>query len=939
ENANEGTDSVEASANYTLPDQVENLTLVQGSTATSATGNGLANNLIGNSLANTLSGGGGNDVLFGLLGMDVLAGDGGNDTLHGGDDSDVLQGGAGNDTLNGGAGGDSAYGGADDDVLNGDAGSDHLYGDAGADRLNGGADHDQLFGGTENDVLNGDAGDDTLNGGQHNDTLDCGTGNDDLFGGSGADVLNGGDGDDSLLGEDDNDTLNGGAGADVLDGGGGADTLAGGLGDDTYIVDNTSDVVTEAAAAGTDTIVSSISFNLSADGPDANAVVDGLNVENLTLTGSATTGTGSSTNNVLTDSGGANTLVGLAGNDTYVYSGTLGVDDVAQDSAGIDNLTASVDTSLTPHIDGIESWYLRALASASLDFSASSGVNRLDLEVADGAVFELAATPILSGGIGLRGRPGGDYGSPSEFGTLDVRAAAAGALTFDLHGAGDSTRGISATLITTNSAQAISETLRLTDPTAFNQLDVSAVDGEVGITGDGHLRLVGLVPGSGGNSLLNTRLYVHNATLDLELAVASAIGDASVVDEALRLELEDASVALAIEPGLERLDLVSSGGAANSLNVGSPFGGVDPWEVLSPGYGTLLDAGLEFVITGIADLNLEHVRVKSVDAREFLGDLVMSIESEFGPFVNDEGTHLRAGNGVYTLFGGTHDDEFEMGGFLDHLDFISDAGVGDGDLLSATFNGFGSSAVAMPLYIHNIETLSIASTGSASAIDANAITGVTTINVQHSAGGDAALELQNVHATTVNAGGFTANLGVVFSDVGNHAAFGGDGHDTLTGGAGDDELSGGLGNDVLFGDQGADELVGGADNDSLNGGDGIDALSGGSGADTFVFDRDPGPTNFDVIEDFVSATDVLQLDDDIFTALAGLGSAPFALAAVNFRAAADGQATSATQFILYNTSSGGVFYDADGNGAGSALQFASLTGAPTLLHSDIFVIA
>ena len=98
------------------------------------------------------------------------------------------------------------------------------------------------------------------------------SGNDNLTGTTGADLLSG------LAG---NDTLTGLAGDDTLDGGTGADSMIGGAGNDTYIRDNTSDVITEGSGAGTDTVLSNLTYTL------------GSNVENLTLTGTnAINGTG-----------------------------------------------------------------------------------------------------------------------------------------------------------------------------------------------------------------------------------------------------------------------------------------------------------------------------------------------------------------------------------------------------------------------------------------------------------------------------------------------------------------------------------------------------------------------------------------------------------------------------------------------------------------------
>jgi Ca2+-binding RTX toxin-like protein len=92
ENANEGNDTVQASATYTLSDNVENLMLI-GTNAISGSGNALNNHLTGNSANNALSGGAGNDILTGGQGNDTLKGGAGNDvynfSLH--DGQDVIQ--------------------------------------------------------------------------------------------------------------------------------------------------------------------------------------------------------------------------------------------------------------------------------------------------------------------------------------------------------------------------------------------------------------------------------------------------------------------------------------------------------------------------------------------------------------------------------------------------------------------------------------------------------------------------------------------------------------------------------------------------------------------------------------------------------------------------------------------------------------------------------
>ena len=100
--------------------------------------------------------------------------------------------------------------------------------------------------------------------------------------------------------------LRGLGGNDTLNGGSGADTMIGGTGDDTYVVDNGGDIVDETGGDGTDTVQSSVSFNLS------DAVHAKGEIEKLTLTGSsAINGTGNALANVITGNSGKNILAGL----------------------------------------------------------------------------------------------------------------------------------------------------------------------------------------------------------------------------------------------------------------------------------------------------------------------------------------------------------------------------------------------------------------------------------------------------------------------------------------------------------------------------------------------------------------------------------------------------------------------------------------------------
>ena len=476
ENANAGTDSVIIAAGpagtYTLNAlvHVENLTLREALNASNVTGNDADNRLEGNASANVLTGGAGNDSLYGYAQGDTLLGGVGNDILDGGVGSDTYEGGTGNDQFRDYA--DVSYNYRDADTYRfsrGDGqdviddfdpwhtgtdtiefttgivpsdvtlvqnGNDFIvritetndqvtvtnhflsadyrieqlrFADGtlwnaaaittwlatnGANIPTEGA--DVLMSGTADDTLNALGGDDTVSGGVGNDTLSGGTGSDSLFGNAGNDVL---------YGEADADWLYGNDGNDVLDGGAGLDTMQGGPGDDTYIVADASDSIQENTNEGIDTVFSPVSYFLGSF----------LNVENLTLTGTAVIDAGGNTlDNVLTGNSanntfwgglGADTLIGGAGDDIYNVENP-GDSIIENANEGIDNVQSTVTYTLSANVE-----HLTLLGATPINGTGNALANTVTGNSANNVLMGDAGNDTLTGGAGddtLDGGPGAD---------------------------------------------------------------------------------------------------------------------------------------------------------------------------------------------------------------------------------------------------------------------------------------------------------------------------------------------------------------------------------------------------------------------------------------------------------------------------------------------------------------------------------------------------
>jgi serralysin len=206
---------------------------------------------------------------------------------------------------------------------------------------------------------------------------------------------------------------------------------------------------------------------------------------------------------------------------------------------------------------------------------------------------------------------------------------------------------------------------------------------------------------------------------------------------------------------------------------------------------------------------------------------------------------------------------------------------------------------------------------------------------------------------TINglAGNDTINGGHGGNDVVN----GGDGRDTLafttatgavvvdfvTGIAGTtsftniEKVVGGDFNDQLSGNAAAQNLTARGGADTLAGAGGVDTLWGGGGADTFLF-RETGTANADVIGDWASGSDEFALDNAAMAALGADGD--FIAGDARFWASSTGLAHDANDRVIYNTSTRGLYYDADGTGSGAAQLIATVQSGATIAATDIVVI-
>ncbi|MEF8756314.1 MAG: Calx-beta domain-containing protein [Accumulibacter sp.] len=865
--------------------------------------------------------------LSGTAAADILRGSAFADTINGAAGNDVLLGGGGSDALTGGAGDDiyliedagdtctEALAEGTDLVISylstltlgahvenlqlagnaitgvGNSLDNRITGTTGDNTLQGGAANDTLQGGLGNDTVDGGAGTDTASyadatagvtvtltapGVQQNTVnagLDTLNGIENLIGSGFNDSLTGDNGNNSLQGGAGNDTLRGALGNDFLDAGAGNDTLDGGAGNDTLW-----------GGTGADSLI-------GGDGSDSYYVDNVGDSVSETNANPATGGTDQVFSTL-----GAYTLGAHIENGRILATGAANLtgnalDNVLEAGTGANLLDGAGGNDTVSYLYAVSgSGVSVSLAIAGAQATGGSGSDTLagienltgstydDTLTGDGNANRLSGAQgndFLNGGAGNDTLDGGAGNDRLWGGTgADSLVGGDGSDFYYLDDAGDSVTESNANPATGGTDQVLSYL-------ASTTIGAHVENGRILATGAANLTgntLDNLLDAGTGNNLLDGA--GGNDTLSYLYGASSGV-----------------SVSLAI------LGAQATGGSGSDTLAGI--------ENLS---GSTYDDTL----TGDGNAN----RLSGAQGNDFLN----------GNTGNDS---LEGGAGNDTLWGGTGADSL-VGGDGSDAYYIDNAGdsvtesnanptTGGIDLVYSSIAAYTLGA--------NVENGRILATGAAD------LSGNALANLLYAGAGANLLNGAGGNDTLSYLYGASSGVSVSLAVAGAQAT-GGSGSDTLVaienliGSTHADTLTGdGLAN-RLEGGNGNDTLAGGAGNDTLLGGLGNDSLTGGVGADIFRFDTLPNAaTNRDTIGDFKVVDDSFELENAVFASLA-TGT----LAAGSFRSGAGfSSAADVDDYLVYDTSSGALYYDAAGNVGAGPVQIATLGSGLTLSHLD-FVI-
>ena len=536
----------------------------------------------------------------------------------------------------------------------GSVADDRLIGNVGANILDGGVGADRMLGGDGNDTFLVDNSDDTA-------LEDPDEGNDLVISSAnfalsdhverltltGAAV--------SGVGNDIVNVIVGNELANILNGRGGADTMRGGDGDDIFMADSGADRALETATGGVDLVKSSVNYVL------------GINVENLTLIGTAARGTGNglvnilignARNNMLDGAGGADSMRGGGGNDIYMVN--VGADQAIEAAgAGTDIVRSTINFTLGTNVENLT--LLGTAEKGTGNNLANTLTGNDQANLLDGA----------GGADTMRGGDGDDTYLADDSGDAAIEAAAMGtdvvrsSASFILGNnvenlilIGSAARGTGnglANAITGNDANNILDGAGGADTMRGNDgNDLYMVDNG----GDKALEAVGAGIDTVSSSLNFT---LGNNLENLVLTGTAARGTGNALANALT--------------GNAVANLLDGAGGADTMRGG---GGNDSYTVNAVGDKALEAAGAgNDIVRSSVDFtlgnNVERLTLTGTAAIDGTGNALanMIVGNNGANLLNGAGgaDSLSGGLGNDRLFGGTGDDDLRGGGGADRFYF------------------------------------------------------------------------------------------------------------------------------------------------------------------------------------------------------------------------------------------------------------------------------
>jgi Ca2+-binding RTX toxin-like protein len=775
-----------------------------------------------------------------------------------------------------------------------------------------------------------------------------------ITGTSGNDVLNGTSGDDTILGLAGNDTLNTIGGTDFYDGGTGNDTfdlaIAGAAG------------VTVSFAAGT------ISGGLSGTF---------VNIERVLGTGGADSLIGAAGNQNLSAKGGNDRLEGGDGNDTlwggngadsFVFRefGTANADRVSDFASGTDKIVLDAAVMSALGANGV-------FAAGDDRFAANSTGTAQDAE--DRVVFNTATNQLFYDA------DGNGSGAAVLIATL---VSGATLVATDIVAEGGSSGG-SGTINGTEGDDSLTGTSGndTIDGRGGNDTIVGLEGADLLVGGSGNDDLSAVFDNAGDRAADTLDGGLGDDTYRVQDDGDVILADPGGIDWVIAVNAN-----WTLGAGLENLELRDGAGAAFD-GTGNELDNV----ILGASEGgTLLGmGGNDRLVMRIAE---NEGRAEGGDGNDTLsGEGVLIGDAgndELNPVPQDNPNTLSGGSGA-DLFvfdddpldeGSHHITDFASSVDTIRLDATAMPALGSSGRLSTAdgrfaANSSGTAQDTSDRVIYNTVNGDLWYDGDGSGTGAAALIvtlqgapdlAATDIEVVNgSAPGNVINGTAGPDTLTGTSGNDTINglegndLFLAGSTGGNDVINGGAGRDsiefkeratsaitvdfvtgTITGGAPGtisftnvERILTGNFNDTLIGNGAGQTLTGQGGADTIAGAGGIDTLWGAQGTDTFVF-REMGGAHFDRIQDFASGSDKLHLDDAAFTAIGAMGN--FAANDGRFVANPTGTAQDGDDRVVFNTSFGILYYDADGSGGGEAQAIAMVQSGATVAATDIVVI-